>query len=145
MVDDELLTLLERNYSLSGIDSAHVAGRRATMVAASRAGRVAARWWVDEATGLVLWQETYDEDGDVELSFGFTTVTISPSAEMLDHLLPRLAGSTATTSLTTSQRIRAQSLRLVLPDARSPGSPWSGCAATAPTIPTRCIWSTATG
>ena len=102
MIDDELLRLLERNYSLSGIHGAHVAGRTATMVAASRAGRIAARWWVDEATGLVLWQETYGEDGDVELSFGFTTVTISPAAEMLDHLLPRLADSTATTSLTTS-------------------------------------------
>ena len=72
------------------------------MVAASRAGRIAARWWVDDETGLVLWQETYDRNGAVELSFGFTSVRITPAAEMIDHLLPRLAGSTATTSLTTS-------------------------------------------
>ena len=102
MIDDDLLRLLERNYSLSGVHGAHVAGRAATMVAASRAGRIAARWWVDEATGLVLWQETYEKDGDVELSFGFTTVTITPAAEMIDHLLPRLTGSTSTISLTTS-------------------------------------------
>ena len=63
VVDDELVTLLERNYDLSGIDSAFVAGRRAAVVAASRQGRVAARWWLDDATGLVLWQETYDEQG----------------------------------------------------------------------------------
>ena len=36
VVDDELLTLLEHNYTLAGIDSAYVAGRAATMVAASR-------------------------------------------------------------------------------------------------------------
>jgi anti-sigma factor RsiW len=102
LVDDDLLLLLERNYTLSGIGGAHVAGRTATMVAASRAGRVAARWWVDEATGLVLWQEIYDQQGAVELSFGFTTVTITPAAEMIDHLLPRLASTTATTSLTAA-------------------------------------------
>ena len=102
MVDDDLLRRLERNYALSGFEDAHVAGRPATMVAASRAGRIAARWWVDEETGLVLWQETYDQNGTVELSFGFTAVRITPAAEMIDHLLPRLAGSTATTSLTAS-------------------------------------------
>jgi anti-sigma factor RsiW len=102
LVDDDLLRLLERNFTLSGIDGAHVAGRAATMVAASRDGRIAARWWVDEATGLMPWQETYEKDGDVELSFGFTTITITPAAEMIDHLLPRLAGASATTSLTVS-------------------------------------------
>ncbi len=102
LVDDDLLRLLERNYALSGFEEAHVAGRTATMVAASRAGRIAARWWVDDETGLVLWQETYDRHGAIELSFGFTSVRITPAAEMMDHLLPRLAGSTVTTSLTTS-------------------------------------------
>jgi len=101
VVDDELLTLLEHNYTLAGIDSAYVAGRRATMVAASRQGRLAARWWVDEATGLVLWQETY-RAGTIELSFGFTWIDISPSAEMLDHLMPRLAVASTTTSWTRS-------------------------------------------
>ena len=102
LVDDDLLRLLERNYTLTGFEGAHVAGRTATMVAASQAGRIAARWWVDEETGLVLWHETYDQNGVVELSFGFTAVRVTPAAEMIDHLLPRLAGSTATTALTTS-------------------------------------------
>ncbi|HSU34485.1 MAG TPA: zf-HC2 domain-containing protein [Propionibacteriaceae bacterium] len=102
VVDDELVTLLERNYDLSGIDTAFVAGRRAAVVAASRQGRVAARWWLDDATGLVLWQETYDERGEVELSFGFTSIAVSPSAELLDHLSPRLATASTTTSWTTS-------------------------------------------
>ena len=102
VVDDELVTLLEHNYDLSGIDSAFVAGRRAAVVAASRDGRVAARWWLDDATGLVLWQETYDDKGAVELSFGFTSIEISPSAELLDHLLPRLTSASTTTSWTTS-------------------------------------------
>ena len=63
VVDDELLDLLERNYRLSGTRGSSVAGRNATVVAATRGDShsVAARWWIDDATGIVLWQETYDE------------------------------------------------------------------------------------
>ena len=58
VVDDELLDLLERNYRLSGTRGANVAGRSSTAVMATRDGSnfVAARWWIDDATGIVLWQ-----------------------------------------------------------------------------------------
>ena len=144
VVDDELVTLLEHNYDLSGIDSAFVAGRRAAVVAASRDGRVAARWWLDDATGLVLWQETYDDKGAVELSFGFTSIEISPSAELLDHLLPRL----------TAPAPPRPGPRPTPPGSAPPAGPagpnwpgcrWSDCTAIGPRIPRPCIWSTATG
>jgi hypothetical protein len=74
VVDDELLDLLDRNYRLSGTRGSSVASRNATVVAATRGDShsVAARWWIDDATGIVLWQETYDRSGSVALSFGFT-------------------------------------------------------------------------
>lgn len=73
----ELLSLLARNYALAGIRGAQVAGRSATIVAASRDGSVAARWWVDDASGILLWQENYDDQGAVRISAGFTDVTVS--------------------------------------------------------------------
>ena len=38
----------------------------------------------------MLWQELYDRTGAVALSVGFTSVTVSPTAEMMEHLPPRL-------------------------------------------------------
>ena len=104
VVDDELLGLLERNFYLSGTRGARVAGRSATLVAASRNGGhpVAARWWIDDATGIVLWQETYDNNGSVDRSFGFTSVSVSRRDTILEHLPPRLAVPRPSTSLTLS-------------------------------------------
>jgi negative regulator of sigma E activity len=104
VVDDELLDLLERNYRLSGTRGSGVAGRNATVVAATRGDShsVAARWWIDDATGIVLWQETYDSSGSVDLSFGFTSVSVSHRHSILQHLPPRLAVPRTSTSLTIS-------------------------------------------
>jgi hypothetical protein len=102
VVDDELLTLLERNYRVAGISGSSVAGRSASVVTATRDGQSAARWWIDDATGLILWQETYDKGGSVELSFGFTSVAVSRANSILEHLPPRLAVPRTNTSLTLS-------------------------------------------
>jgi negative regulator of sigma E activity len=104
VVDDELLDLLERNYRLSGTRGSSVAGRNATVVAAARGDShsVAARWWIDDATGIVLWQETYDRSGSVDLSFGFTSLSVSRGHSILQHLPPRLAVPRTSTSLTIS-------------------------------------------
>jgi anti-sigma factor RsiW len=107
VVDDELLDLLERNYRLSGTRGASVAGRGSTVVMATRDGGdfVAARWWLDDATGIVLWQETYDRNGSVDLSFGFTSVSVSRGDSILEHLPPRLAVPRTSTSLTLSSAV----------------------------------------
>ena len=102
VVNDELLTLLERNYRVAGIRGSSVAGRTATVVTATRDGQPAARWWIDDATGLVLWQETYGKNGSVELSFGFSSVAVSRANSILEHLPPRLAVPRTNTSLTLS-------------------------------------------
>ncbi len=73
----ELLSLLARNYALGGLRGAQVAGRSATMLEASDDGAVAARWWVDDVSGIVLRQENYDDQGAVRISVGFTDISVS--------------------------------------------------------------------
>jgi anti-sigma factor RsiW len=102
MVDHQLLGLLERNYRVSGWSGSKVAGRSATLVEASTGGAVAARWWIDDATGLLLGQETYDPQGLVTLSSRFTSLRIGNTSSILEHLPPRLAMSTTTSALTVS-------------------------------------------
>ncbi len=108
VVDEELLDLLERNYSLAGRHGATVAGRGATEVTARQAGTIAARWWIDDATGVLLWWETYDQSGSAELSVGFTQIDINPAYGILDHLPPRLAVPTADVALTLSNAPRLE-------------------------------------
>jgi negative regulator of sigma E activity len=104
VIDDDLLELLERNYDLAGKRGSSVAGRSATVVTATRTGSLqpAARWWIDDATGLVLWQATYNKSGAVDQSFGFTSVAISRANSILEHLPPRLAVPRTNTSLSLS-------------------------------------------
>jgi hypothetical protein len=86
MVDDKLLKLLGSSYVLSGWAEAEVAGRSATVVEARRSGRLAARWWVDDASGIVLGRQTFDDvEGEV-MSVRFTDVQISRSSALLEHL-----------------------------------------------------------
>jgi negative regulator of sigma E activity len=50
----------------------------------------------------VLWKETYDRSGFVDLSAGFTSVSISHGDSILEHLPPKLAVPRTSTSLTIS-------------------------------------------
>jgi hypothetical protein len=102
MVDNQLLDLLELNYRMSGWSGTTVAGRPATVVEASTGGTVAARWWIDNATGLLLGQETYDPQGQVTLRSRFTSLRIGGASSILEHLPPRLSASTTTSALTLS-------------------------------------------
>lgn len=70
----DVVGVLVRGYDLNGRQGARVAGRTATTVQASRDGRVVKRWWIDDATKIVLWQESYDSDGRFRVSTGFSSV-----------------------------------------------------------------------
>lgn len=104
--DSELIALVGQRYRLSGRTGARAASRTASLVEAARPGAgaeapVAARWWVDDATGLLLGRQTYDADGTVSLSAGFQTVTIDPR-DAPEPPAPRLAEPATTASLTVS-------------------------------------------
>lgn len=107
MVDTDLLTLLRRNYELSGLRGSSVAGRPATMVRASRGGVPASQWWVDEATGLVLWQESFDDAGMLELEVGFTAVEMTGSSELPPS--PQVAAGATSTTMTLSNDAQLRS------------------------------------
>jgi hypothetical protein len=88
--------LLAHAYALSSETGLHVAGRRATVVEAAAAdGAVAKRWWVDDATGVLLWQESYDSDDELSTGAGFTSVKVVPYASVAQ---PRLAARLATSA-----------------------------------------------
>lgn len=104
IVNDEVLSSLVSHFNLSGQRGGSAAGRPATVVTATAPGsdRVQARWWIDDQSGLLLWQETYDDDENLVQSAGFTSVDVSDSEAFMDHLAPRLAVPTTTATLTLS-------------------------------------------
>ncbi len=88
--------LLAHAYALRTETGLHVAGRRSTVIEARDAhGAVAKRWWVDDSTGVLLWQESYD-DGRLSTAAGFTEVEVVPYATVgLPRVVSRLASAAA--------------------------------------------------
>ena len=77
-----MLAALVRNYRLVSAGGAVVVGRPAQVVEVDRAdGTVAARYWIDRGTGLVLRRVLLDEQGDQVESTGFVQVTFDPAPE----------------------------------------------------------------
>lgn len=104
--DREPLAILARDFELSGWVGSTVVGRPVSVVEASSRSTghptVVARWWIDNSTRLLLWQETYDPAGAVSVAAGFTELSISDKPVFLEHLAPRLAAATTTASLRLS-------------------------------------------
>lgn len=72
--------LIASAYALTTSADVQVAGRRSTVIEArDEHGEVAKRWWVDDATGVLLWQESYDGDG-LSTAAGFTDVRVEAYA-----------------------------------------------------------------
>ena len=94
--DGSPVDLIADAYGLSTTGGVEVAGRRATVVEARDEHRmVAKRWWVDDATGVLLWQESYDDEG-LSTATGFTDVDVVPYASVgLPRITNRLATSVA--------------------------------------------------
>jgi sigma-E factor negative regulatory protein RseB len=88
----EELRLLLDSYDLSVERADRVAGRATTVVAASRPGAgVAARFWVDDASGLVLRREVYDTGGRMVRAAAFVDVDVDV-AHFVKHPPPLLPG-----------------------------------------------------
>jgi hypothetical protein len=82
------LELLVGAYDVEVVGPATVLGRSATVVSASQAAVLTARFWIDDATGLLLRKETY-ADGMLVRSTGFTSLTVDRDG-FLRHLPPEL-------------------------------------------------------
>lgn len=79
---------LEAAYQLAVIGSARVDGRTATVVSARRDGQVRARFWIDDATGLLLRRALFVNDRLVRWS-GFITLHFRADSFM-SHLPPEM-------------------------------------------------------
>jgi len=91
---DLLLGLLGRSYRLELDTDAVIAGRRARQVVALRAdGTVAARFWVDAATGLLLRRDVIAPDGQLMGTFELVQLTLTAAAPRhLPVMLPPPTG-----------------------------------------------------
>jgi hypothetical protein len=119
------LSVLAGGYRLAVLGGDRVAGRAATVVSAERDGRVAARMWVDDQTGLLLRQEVLDDDGSVRRMFCFLELRVGPppAAAGADAVVPSARSSAA------PPRVRTMSGALV---SSSRGSSPAPAASRAP-------------
>jgi sigma-E factor negative regulatory protein RseB len=82
MLGAGVVSLLARHYSLDTANpGGKVAGREVDLVQASRTGgpapgRVAARFWLDRDTGLILRREVYDERGRPTRASAFVDIAV---------------------------------------------------------------------
>ena len=106
-LDPRLVQLLAAHYDLTiGQDSA-CTGRAAHVVEAHRRGdpAVAARFWLDAATSLVLRRETFDGTGRLVRSSAFMTMTVGPE---LTPMAATSAMAADTLDPTTAQAFREE-------------------------------------
>ena len=102
MADTEVWSLLERNYRLTGWRGAAVAGRRATMIQAVGGTSLASRWWIDDRSGVVLWQDSFGPGGRPVASAGFTTIRMHSRNARSTPLPAKLTIPVTSTTLTIS-------------------------------------------
>lgn len=97
LLDEKLLRLLAEHYDLRVVGHGACAGRAAALVDVRRPGRqgagaLAARFWLDRATGLVLRRDLLDEAGALVRSSAFVTMTVAaaqrPAAVTAAPLVP---------------------------------------------------------
>jgi sigma-E factor negative regulatory protein RseB len=86
------LGLIARNYDVVLEAPGSVAGRPADVVVANRAdGSLAARFWLDSATGLLLRREVYDSRGATVRASAFVDITVGDVASA-GHVPPMFPG-----------------------------------------------------
>lgn len=75
-----MLSLLRANYLIEYSGEGTAIGRMARIVAVRRHdGSLAARYWLDNSTGLPLRREMFDEDGHLVNEGAFINLTVGPS------------------------------------------------------------------
>jgi sigma-E factor negative regulatory protein RseB len=80
-LDPRLLQLLAQHYGLAVAGGATCTGRAVQVVDAHRPGDglVIGRFWIDDASSLVLRREIFDGSGRLIRSSAFTTLSIDPA------------------------------------------------------------------
>lgn len=97
VLDERLLDLLEANYDLVITRTATCEGRPAHVIEARRPGMtgsaaVAARFWVDSATGMLLERDVMDGQGQLSRSTEMVGIKTVPSPVPVPDAVPKPAG-----------------------------------------------------
>lgn len=94
-VDSRALSLLLAHYELRVAGPVSCVGRDATEVEARRTGaaQVAARFWVDDMTGLVLRREVFSDAGALLRASVFADLEIDPSTSLSAAQASPVAGT----------------------------------------------------
>lgn len=84
-LDPRLVRLLADHYVLAVAATASCVGRPTHVVEARWPGRgtVAGRFWIDDASALVLRRETFDRSGGLLRSSAFAALTVGPAGVVL--------------------------------------------------------------
>lgn len=108
-VDGGPLDLLKATYELVHKCCSETIGRTAVLVEALRADRtLAARFWIDKATGLLLQRQLFGTDGRTLVrATVFTELTIDKS-DFLGHLPPMAPGEPESVGLDRVDDLRLQ-------------------------------------
>lgn len=93
-LDEALLARLAGSYRLTVSGTATCAGRVAQVVEAVRpGGTVAARYWLDTASGLALRRELWDAQGNRLRSTAFVDLQVAPLPQVEPAVLVRSAAA----------------------------------------------------
>jgi len=94
-VDGGPLALLKATYELLFVGTTRTLSRKAVVIEARREdGTRAARFWIDQGTGLLLRRQLYTVDGSqLVRSTVFTALRVGPDTEFIGHLAPMLPDS----------------------------------------------------
>jgi len=110
-VDGGPLSLLKSTYELVFAGETKTIGRPAVLVEARRDDwTLAARFWIDRATGLLLQRQLYTGDGlKVVRATVFTELKVGAGSQFMRHLPPMLAdGAEETVGTEEAGLLRAQ-------------------------------------
>jgi len=86
-LDQQALTLLTDQYTLRIAESSRCLGRDVTVVEATPLGaeQVAGRFWIDDASGLLLRRELYDSRGRTVRATAFLDIELTTAATALSR------------------------------------------------------------
>jgi negative regulator of sigma E activity len=108
-VDGGPLALLKATYELDYKCCTETIGRPSVLIEALRGDRtLAARFWIDKATGLLLQRQLFTLDGRTMVRATVYTELEVDNSDFLGHLPPMLPGAVASVGLGRLDSLRSQ-------------------------------------
>jgi hypothetical protein len=108
-IDGGPLALLQATYQLVYKCCTDTIGRAAVLVEALRDDQtLAARFWIDKATGLLLQRQLFSADGQTMVRATVFTELAIEDSEFIGHLPPMAPGGVESLGVSTADSLRSQ-------------------------------------